>query len=71
MQRLMEQYGLFNQVREYSSSSTGIGWRCRAVRDPDQGVLRADQPTQAVAGLDVQAMYPAKAGGIPTADNWT
>src|SRR5271156_3830786 len=72
MKRLTDEFGPTNQACEYLAKTKGH-WM--AVPTSSGAQIKAPCGRISVlrdkAGIDVTAMYPAKEGGSPTADNWT
>lgn len=72
MKRLTDEFGPTNQACEYLAKTKGH-WM--AVPTSSGAQIKAPCGRISVlrdkAAIDVTAMYPAKEGGSPTADNWT
>jgi ABC-type glycerol-3-phosphate transport system substrate-binding protein len=72
MKRLTDQFGPTNRVCEYLGKYKGH-WMAVPTSSGSQmkGPCGRISVLRDKAGIDVTAMYPAKEGGSPTADNWT
>jgi len=71
MARLTGQYGPTNEICEYLGRESG---KWRAVPISTMSLYYCALGRISIlkqAGLDIQAMYPARAGGSPTAADWT